>query len=97
MKRGFDILASAAALVVLWPLLLAVAVLVRFYLGPPVLFSQPRPGRRGRIFTLWKFRTMTAAVDAAGRPRSDAERLTRFGRWLRATSCRNFGTSCAET
>jgi lipopolysaccharide/colanic/teichoic acid biosynthesis glycosyltransferase len=86
MKRAFDILVSLLALPILLPVMLATALLVRARLGSPVLFSQERPGRRGRIFTLWKFRTMTEACGPDGKPRTDQERLTRFGRWLRATS-----------
>ena len=86
MKRLFDILFSLAALILFSPVLLAIAVLVRINLGSPVLFSQRRPGRGGVIFTMWKFRSMVDARDAAGNIRSDAERLTRFGHWLRASS-----------
>jgi lipopolysaccharide/colanic/teichoic acid biosynthesis glycosyltransferase len=86
VKRLFDIFISALALVLLAPVLLVIALLVRWRLGSPVLFAQRRPGRRGRIFTMWKFRTMTDAVDAVGKPLTDAERLTPFGRRLRATS-----------
>jgi lipopolysaccharide/colanic/teichoic acid biosynthesis glycosyltransferase len=86
MKRALDFILALAGLVVLSPLLLAIAVLVRIRLGSPVLFHQPRPGRGGKVFTLWKFRTMTEARNAAGRPAPDAVRLTAFGRWLRATS-----------
>lgn len=86
MKRLFDIFISVSALVLLAPVLLAIALLVRWRLGSPVLFAQRRPGRGGRIFTMWKFRTMTDVVDAAGKPLTDAERLTPFGRRLRATS-----------
>ncbi len=86
MKRGFDVLAALAALVVLSPLLGLIGLLIRVKLGAPVLFCQPRPGRGGRIFTLWKFRSMTDARDAHGRLRADGERLTPFGRWLRASS-----------
>jgi len=86
MKRGFDFCASFLALAVLSPVLLVIAAITRAKLGSPILFSQPRPGRNGRIFTIWKFRTMLGSADAAGRGRSDAERLTRFGRTLRATS-----------
>jgi lipopolysaccharide/colanic/teichoic acid biosynthesis glycosyltransferase len=85
-KRIFDAVAGGAALIVLSPLLLAVAGLVRFFLGPPVLFRQERPGLHGRPFMLVKFRTMTGAADAGGRPLPDADRLTRFGRFLRSTS-----------
>ena len=86
MKRLFDFLASLAALSLLAPLLLVIAGLVRINLGSPILFSQRRPGLAGRIFTMWKFRSMIEAHDSAGKLRTDAERLTRFGRWLRATS-----------
>lgn len=86
MKRLFDIVISASALVVLAPVLLVTALLVRWRLGSPVLFAQQRPGWRGRIFTMWKFRTMSDAADAVGKPLTDAERLTPFGRRLRATS-----------
>ena len=71
---------------VLAPVLAVLALLVRTRLGSPVLFRQARPGRDGRIFAMWKFRTMTDARDAVGVLRPDAERLTAFGRWLRATS-----------
>ena len=86
MKRGFDFSVALTALVFFAPALLLLALLVRWRLGAPVLFAQARPGLRGRIFTLWKFRTMTDARDAQGALRPDAERLTAFGRWLRATS-----------
>jgi sugar transferase EpsL len=85
-KRLFDLLVTAAALVALAPLLGVLALLVRFRLGSPVLFRQERPGLGGRLFTLRKFRTMTDARDAGGRLLADAERLTPFGRFLRATS-----------
>ena len=61
-------------------------MLVRLNLGRPVFFRQPRPGRQGRVFELIKFRTMTQARDAQGHLLPDAQRLTRFGRWLRSTS-----------
>jgi lipopolysaccharide/colanic/teichoic acid biosynthesis glycosyltransferase len=86
MKRVFDIGLSFVVLVGLSPMLLGIAALVRLKLGAPVLFSQRRPGRGGRIFTLLKFRTMTDACDARGKLLSDAERLTLFGQWLRETS-----------
>lgn len=87
MKRLFDFLASAAALIFLSPLLLLLAMLVRCKLGSPVIFRQPRPGRGSRIFEVWKFRTMTTqAHDGDGRPLPDAVRLPPFGRWLRSTS-----------
>jgi sugar transferase EpsL len=86
MKRALDIAASLVALVLISPVLLVIGLLVRINLGSPVLFAQPRPGLRGRIFTLWKFRTMTDARDAEDKLRPDAERLTGFGRFLRSTS-----------
>jgi lipopolysaccharide/colanic/teichoic acid biosynthesis glycosyltransferase len=86
VKRLFDFLASTAALVALSPGLLGLAILVRWKLGSPVIFRQPRPGRGGRIFEVWKFRTMTNARDGHGQLLPDAVRLPPFGRWLRATS-----------
>lgn len=86
MKRLFDILLSVLLLVVLSPVMLAVALLVRLLIGSPVFFRQERPGLHGRPFTLTKFRTMTDAKGADGRTLSDAERLTPFGKFLRASS-----------
>lgn len=86
MKRLFDVVASAVALVVLSPLIVVVAVLVALKLGRPVLFTQERPGRIGRPFTMYKFRTMTSATGPDGRLLPDADRLTSFGRLLRSTS-----------
>ena len=68
------------------PLLLILVVVVRFKMGTPVLFFQDRPGLRGRVFRMYKFRTMTDARDAHGKLLPDAERLTAFGKWLRRTS-----------
>lgn len=85
-KRLIDLVVSAVALIVLAPVLVLVAVLVRVTLGAPVLFRQQRPGLHGQPFTLYKFRTMTDARDAQGRLLPDAQRLTRFGRFLRSTS-----------
>jgi lipopolysaccharide/colanic/teichoic acid biosynthesis glycosyltransferase len=85
-KRLVDIVGSITGLVVASPVLAIVAVAVRLRLGRPVLFRQVRPGLHGRPFTLYKFRTMTDAVDGEGRALPDADRLTRFGRWLRASS-----------
>jgi len=86
MKRAVDLGGSLLALCALAPVLLAVALLVRILFGRPVLFTQIRPGLHGRPFGILKFRTMTDARDAEGRLRPDAERLTRFGRFLRAAS-----------
>ncbi len=85
-KRAFDIAVSAALLLCLAPLLLLLAWLIRRKLGTPVLFCQMRPGRHGKLFTMYKFRTMRDAADAHGKPLPDAERLTPFGRKLRAAS-----------
>ncbi|GIL15955.1 MAG: sugar transferase [Chloroflexota bacterium] len=85
-KRFFDLVTSLGALLVFCPLLVAVALIVRMKLGAPILFRQPRPGLRGKLFTLYKFRTMTDVYDAQGNLLSDAERLTRLGRFLRSMS-----------
>lgn len=85
-KRLLDIILSLLALVVLSPLLLILAILVRIKLGKPILFSQKRPGKNERIFTLYKFRTMTEQKDSDGNLLSDGERLTSFGKFLRSTS-----------
>jgi sugar transferase EpsL len=86
MKRAFDLIAALVGLIVIFPVLIVIGVLVRMKLGTPILFAQQRPGLRGRIFTLWKFRTMTDGRDADNRPLPDASRLTAFGRMLRSTS-----------
>lgn len=86
MKRTMDIALSFLALIALSPVLLLTALLVRIKLGSPVLFKQRRPGRHGKIFTMYKFRTMTDARDERGEPLPDEVRLTRFGRLLRSTS-----------
>ena len=86
LKRLFDLLVTLPALLVLAPFLLVLALLVRLKLGTPVFFRQPRPGLHGKLFTLYKFRTMTDARDAEGNLLPDAERLTRFGSFLRQTS-----------
>lgn len=86
LKRTLDLLFALAALLVLWPIIAAVALAVRCSLGSPVFFAQQRPGLRGCPFMLLKFRTMREAKDATGRPLPDAERLGAFGLWLRSTS-----------
>lgn len=86
VKRCFDLLVVVLSAPVWLPFLGAVAILVAAKLGRPVFFCQSRPGLGGRVFRLYKFRTMNDARDAAGRLRPDAERLTAFGRWLRASS-----------
>jgi lipopolysaccharide/colanic/teichoic acid biosynthesis glycosyltransferase len=86
MKRFLDILLIMIAAPILLSVLTLFALSVRLKLGSPVFFRQTRPGLHGLPFQLIKFRTMTDAQDAAGNLLSDAERLTRFGRFLRATS-----------
>jgi lipopolysaccharide/colanic/teichoic acid biosynthesis glycosyltransferase len=85
-KRSFDLLAVILTAPLWLPVLGVVALLVRWKLGSSVFFRQRRPGLRGKIFELIKFRTMTDARDATGQLLPDAVRLTPFGRWLRATS-----------
>lgn len=85
-KRLLDILLSACALIVLSWVLLIVAVLVRTKLGSPVIFCQERPGKDGKIFRMYKFRSMTDARDKDGTLLPDEDRLTKLGRILRATS-----------
>jgi len=86
IKRLFDVVASAAALLLLSPVIALVAWKVRENLGAPVLFRQQRPGRDGKPFEMVKFRTMRDAVDAQGNVLPDAERMTPFGSFLRASS-----------
>lgn len=86
LKRAFDIAASASALIVLSPLLAITAHKVKKNLGSPVLFRQTRPGLDGKPFEMIKFRTMKDATDKDGNPLPDSERLTDFGKKLRATS-----------
>ena len=85
-KRLLDIICCLAALLVFWWLYIIVAVLVRVKLGSPVMFKQDRPGKDGKIFKLYKFRTMTDERDKEGRLLPDDMRLTKFGRFLRSTS-----------
>jgi sugar transferase EpsL len=85
-KRLFDLLAACLLLVLLSPVLLCVAVLVRFYHGSPVLFGQKRPGLRGKPFRIFKFRSMSDARDADGNLLPDEIRLTGLGKFLRASS-----------
>lgn len=86
VKRGLDILVSALMLVILSPFFLAIAAAVRLSTGSPVLFIQERPGKGGRIFRIYKFRTMHNAGDARGELLPDADRITRLGRFLRVSS-----------
>lgn len=86
IKRLLDFVLSLLALILLSPLLLITAILVRIKLGSPVIFKQERPGLNEKIFTLYKFRTMTDKKDDEGNLLPDSERLTKFGKLLRSTS-----------
>jgi len=86
VKRCIDLVGSAAALLILSPLLAVLMVLVRWRLGAPVFFTQTRQGYKGRPFTILKFRTMTDTHGSDGRLLPDVQRLTPFGRFLRASS-----------
>lgn len=86
IKRFFDIFCSGLALIVLSPIIGITALLVRIKLGSPVIFRQQRPGKHGKIFSIYKFRTMTDERDANGELLPDEVRLTRFGKILRSTS-----------
>jgi sugar transferase EpsL len=85
-KRLFDLLLSGLLLLLLSPLLLILTLLVLLTLGTPVFFTQPRPGYKGKIFRLVKFRTMRDAIDTDGNPLPDAQRLTKLGRFMRSFS-----------
>lgn len=85
-KRILDFLLSLIALIVLSPILIIIAILVRVKLGSPVIFKQQRPGKNEKIFTLYKFRSMTDKRDENGNLLPDSERLTKFGKALRSTS-----------
>lgn len=86
MKRLFDFLVAFTLLLTLSPVILVTALLVRIKLGSPVLFSQARPGLHGKIFKMYKFRSMTSETDALGNLLPDSQRLTSFGKFLRASS-----------
>ena len=86
IKRPQDFLCALLAIIVLSPVLIAVAVLIRIKLGSPIFFTQNRPGRDGKVFKLYKFRTMLPPKDGIIDPKQDAARLTPFGRKLRSTS-----------
>lgn len=85
-KRLFDIIFSLAAIIILFPILVIVALLVRFKLGSPILFRQNRPGKDGNAFKMYKFRTMTDELNSKGELLPDSIRLTGFGKTLRTTS-----------
>lgn len=85
-KRILDFILSLTALIILSPILLIVAILVKIKLGSPIIFKQQRPGKNEKIFTLYKFRTMTDKKNENGNLLPDSERLTKFGKLLRSTS-----------
>lgn len=85
-KRLFDIILSLLAILLLSPILLLIAILVRLFLGSPILFTQKRPGYRGQAFSIYKFRTMNNRRDLGGNLLPDAERLTPLGHFLRTFS-----------
>ena len=85
-KRILDFLLCFLALILLSPLYITLAILTRIKLGGPVLFKQLRPGKNGKLFVLYKFRSMTNEKDKEGNLLSDEKRLTKFGKWLRKTS-----------
>ena len=85
-KRLLDVIISLFALMLFSPILLILAILIRINLGSPIIFKQKRPGRNGKIFEIYKFRTMNSNKDADGNLLPDNERLTNFGRFIRSTS-----------
>ncbi len=86
IKRFLDFILSLMALIILSPILLIIYILVRIKLGKPAIFKQERPGKNEKIFTLYKFRTMTDEKDKDGNLLPDEKRLTKFGKILRSTS-----------
>jgi len=86
IKRFFDFIVALSALFTLLPVIIAVAVLIRFKLGSPILFTQNRPGLNGKIFKMMKFRSMLDGKDQHGNLLPDDERMTQFGAFLRSTS-----------
>ena len=86
VKRTIDIVCSGLGLIILSPILLITAILIRINLGSPIFFTQDRVGKDGKIFKMIKFRTMLDAVDKWGQPLPDEERMTPFGKLLRSTS-----------
>lgn len=86
IKRTLDLILSLMALIVLMPLMIIIGILVRINLGSPIIFKQKRPGKNEKVFTLYKFRTMTDKRDIDGNLLPDEYRLTKFGKFLRSTS-----------
>src|SRR6056297_4304385 len=86
LKRPMDFILSLLAIIILSPILLVIAILVRIKLGSPLMFKQKRPGLKEKIFTLYKFRTMTDEKDEEENLLPDTQRLTKFGKRLRSSS-----------
>lgn len=86
VKRLLDLVLSLIALIMLMPFMIIIYILVRIKLGKPAIFKQKRPGENEKIFILYKFRTMTDKKDENGNLLPDAERITKFGKFLRSTS-----------
>ena len=86
IKRLLDIVLSFVAIIILSPIYIIVGILVLIFLGSPIIFKQERPGKNEKIFTLYKFRTMTSKKDKDGNLLPDEKRLTKFGKFLRSTS-----------
>lgn len=86
VKRLLDMIITLTVLVLLSPVFLIIGIMVAFWHGFPIFFKQDRPGYQGKIFTIYKFRTMRNLTDSKGMPLPDAQRLTKFGRFLRASS-----------
>ena len=86
VKRLFDLFTACVVVILVFPLMLLVSLIIAIDLGYPIFFRQKRPGYHGEIFTIYKFRTMRDEKDAQGHPLPDADRLTKFGRFLRSSS-----------
>lgn len=86
IKRTFDFIIALFLIIILLPIIIFVAVLIRFKLGAPVLFTQDRPGLQGQVFKMMKFRTMLNGIDKQGNLLPDSERMTKFGTFIRSTS-----------
>lgn len=86
IKRAIDILVSLISLIVLSPFFIIISILIKAKLGSPIIFKQERPGLNGKIFKMYKFRTMTSEKDKSGELLSDSDRLTQFGHFLRSAS-----------
>ncbi len=86
VKRILDIILSLLAIIILSPLLIIISILVLIFMGRPIFFKQPRPGKNEKIFNMYKFRTMTNKKDKDGNLLPDNQRLNKFGKFLRSTS-----------